>query len=276
MLVSLDTVFWGTTMSKKTKEPPKPLVLSGSNLSHLWGRTLWTAIKSPGAELKPILISINEFQKDGLPHEDQAIRQSLDAFLEAEDCWSVEIVGFTIFPERYRRVTDSRQELYEMYFDALPHIKARQPQLNSKGLYFERLTKFGAGKENDNQLEFIISEFLAGRKRTSKFQASIYDPARDQSKQPYQTFPCLQTVSFVPSTDGLVVNGFYAMQYLLQRAYGNLLGLAHLGAFMAGEMKIPLAQVNMITGVEKLEFPKERLASLAKVISAQIPDLVAA
>ena len=38
--------------------------------------------------------------------------------------------------------------------DALPHLKAKNPGQNGRGLYFERLMNFGRGAVNDNQLEF--------------------------------------------------------------------------------------------------------------------------
>jgi len=61
-------------------------------------------------------------------------------------------------------------------------------------------------------------------------------------------FPCLQHVSFVPTAAGLVANAFYATQQLLI----GLRQLSRLGpaaAFMAHEMKIPLARLNVTVGV---------------------------
>jgi hypothetical protein len=216
-------------------------------------------------------VSINGFDANGQPIEDNDIRVSVDKFLVDNKKWSVDIVAFTIFPQRYLRISGGdRQSFYQVCTDALPHLKARNPHLNGRGMYFERLLKFGRGHVNDNQLEFIIAEYLAGRRRTSKFQAAIFDPERDQTRQPYQTFPCLQTVTFVPTDDGLVVNAVYAMQYLVQRGYGNFLGLAHLGAFMAHEMKIPMARLNVIAGVEKLDFPKAKTGAIVDVIAKVI------
>jgi hypothetical protein len=251
-----------------------PYMISETNLSHAWGRVLWRVAKTPGPNLTPLLVSITGFDADGGPQEDDAIRGALDGFLAKNDEWSVEIVAFTIFPRRYYLVSGGdRKEFYQICMDALPHLKAKNPGLNGRGFYFERLINFGRGAIDPNQLEFILSEYSAGRKRTSALQASIYDPERDQSRQPYQTFPCLQTVSFVPTDEGLVVNAFYAMQYLLQRGYGNFLGLAHLGAFMAREMKLPMARLNVMAGVEKLDFPKQKVVPVLNVIQERIKDL---
>lgn len=254
-----------------------PQLISESNLSHAWGRVLWHAMKTPGTDIKPLIVSITGFDANGVPAEDADIRGALDAFLKAKGKWSVEIVAFTIFPQRYLQVSGGdRHAFYQICLDALPHLKAKNAHLNGRGFYFERLIRFGRGKINDNQLEFILSEYLSNRKRASKFQASIFDPERDQSRQPYQTFPCLQTVSFVPTDDGLVVNAFYAMQYLVQRGYGNFLGLAHLGAFMAHELGLQLVQLNVMAGVEKLDFPKAALSEMLDKVSKKIHNLESA
>jgi hypothetical protein len=252
-----------------------PYTINETNLSYAWARALWKIVRTKGiSELTPLVVSIRGFDDGGAPVEDPDIRESLDEFLASRDEWSVEIVAFTIFPQRYLRVSKgSRSEFYQLCRDALPHLKAKNPNLNGKGFYFERLINFGRGKLDDNQLEFIITEYLEGRRRASKFQASIYDPERDQSRQPYQTFPCLQTVSFVPTNGGLVVNAVYAMQYLVQRGYGNFLGLAHLGAFMAKEMGLRMSMLNVVAGVEKLDFAKGEMDQMLEVVRRRIERL---
>jgi hypothetical protein len=251
-----------------------PYVISETNLSYAWGRVLWHLAKLPGKDLQPLLVSITGFDASGAPQEDALIRAALDSFLARNDEWSVEIVAFTIFPQRYYLVSGGdRKELYQLYTDALPYLKAENQKLNSRGFYFERLINFGRGKINSNQLEYILSEYDAGRNRTSALQASIYDIERDQSHEPYQTFPCLQTISFLRTDEGLVVNAFYAMQYLIRKGYGNFLGLAHLGAFMAREMKLPMARLNVVAGVEKLDFSKQMAAPILDVIRERIEGL---
>jgi hypothetical protein len=252
-----------------------PYVISETNLSHAWGRALWHVAKNPGFSIQPLVISIQGLGADGEPEEDSGIRAALDKFLVAKKKWSVEIVAFTIFPRRYLQVSGGdRHAFYQICHDALPHLKATNPSVNSKGFYFERLFKFGRAAIDDNQIEFMLTEFLGGHRRTSLFQASIFDPLRDQTRQPYQSFPCLQSVSFVPTKEGLVVNAFYAMQYLIQRGYGNFLGLAHLGAFVAKEMGLPMAQLNIVAGVERLDFKKEDIGAILKAVNVGIPDLV--
>ena len=84
-------------------------------------------------------------------------------------------------------------------------------------------------------------------------QASTFDPGRDHVASAQLGFPCLQQVSFEPTVAGLVVNAFYATQQVFDKAYGNYLGLAQLGAFMAHEMDMRLARLNVMVGIAKLE-----------------------
>jgi len=264
-------------MNDQPYDPLKPLVISESNLSHAWGRVLWHIAKNKNtSEIKPLIVSLTGFT-NGLPNEDDDIRKSLDAFLEKEkNTYSVEIVAFTIFPHRYWQVAGGdREMLYQIYMDAFPHLQAANGKANNKGLYFQRLISYGAGRGpcNGNQLEFIIKEFLARGGRRSKFQASTYDPEIDSNSQSYMPFPCLQQVSFVRTDEGLVVNAFYAMQYLVERGYGNFLGLSHLGEFMATQMGMKLAQVNIMAGVEKLTYSQAKMKSLIDLVGEKVSDL---
>jgi hypothetical protein len=57
----------------------------------------------------------------------------------------------------------------------------------------------------------------------------------------------------VPTRDGLVTNAFYATQQLFEKAYGNYLGLAQLGSFVAQQIGEKPARLNVFVGVAKLE-----------------------
>ena len=131
-----------------------------------------------------------------------------------------------------------------------------EPRKNANGLYFERLTMFDPEAPNGgNQLETIIDRYNKhdGKMQRMQLQATTYDPKRDQTGAAIQGFPCLQHVTFVPSSGDLTVNAFYATQQLFVRAYGNYLGLARLGSFMAHEMGLKMTRLNIFVGIEKLD-----------------------
>ena len=91
---------------------------------------------------------------------------------------------------------------------------------------------------------------------------------RDHVASAQLGFPCLQQISFDPTKAGLIMNSFYATQQIFDKAYGNYLGLARLGAFMAHEMGIPLAQINVMVGIAKLERIAKRDSDLVPVVAA--------
>ncbi|MBY0561003.1 thymidylate synthase [Hyphomicrobium sp.] len=239
----------------KSIDADVPEVIEGANLSWAWADAIRKIQGKRGHTLSPLLISIHGFDAAGYPVEDPAMRQDLDALLAAQKEWDIETVAFTIFPERlYQIAGGDRAKLFDIYRRTFPKYQAMNRQLNGKGLYFERLTMFGRGPSNGNQLEFIIDQF-SGRKgvRDSMLQASIFDPERDHSSSAQLGFPCLQHVSFVPTNDGMVTNAFYATQQLFNKAYGNYLGLAQLGRFVAKECGMKPARLNVYVGVAKLE-----------------------
>ena len=71
------------------------------------------------------------------------------------------------------------------------------------------------------------------------------------------------------------MNAFYATQYIFDKAYGNYLGLAQLGAFMAREMGLHFARLNVTVGVAKLDGVSKSDASLKPLIAAARAALAA-
>lgn len=258
-------------MTKKHPLTTAPVLVNEANLSRAWARAALYAIDHSGAEISPLIISVTGFDDEGKAKEDTLVRTELDKILLAKELRSVSDVAFTIFPQRLWKISKGdRKKLFEYYRAAFPRYQAMNRQGNNRGLYFERLTSYGGGPCDGNQLEWILSQYN-GRKqgmRRSMFQASIFDPARDHIATAQLQFPCLQHVSFEPTTQGLVVNAFYATQQLFVKAYGNYLGLAQLGAFMAHEMGMKLARLNVVIGIAKFERISKAADDLAPLIKA--------
>ena len=243
-------------MSKARKATiHSPVFIEDSNLSRAWSRLLLQFLKNSGTKIAPLYISINDFTRDGEVVEDLVLRKELDLLLKQKRLLSVRDVAFTIFPQRvWKMSSGDRFNLYKVYIDTFPRWKAINPRLNRRGLYFERLIAYGNGRCDGNQLEWILSQFNSTRSiRRSKLQASSFDPVRDHVPDAQLNFPCLQQVSFVPTKLGLNVNAFYATQQIFDKAYGNYLGLTHLGLFMAHEMKMPMKSLNVMVGEAKFE-----------------------
>jgi len=210
--------------------------------------------------ITPLTLSITGFDDDGSPAEIPDIRKAVDAFLEAEGKRDVENIAWTIFPQRYWEMSGGdRKTFFEMFREAFPRIQEFNPKNNRRGSYFQRLVDFeGDGSGSIDQLEWILSEYESNPDgRRSKWQASTFDPRRDHLSMPYLEFPCLQQVSFTfADDDGLVINAFYATQQIARKGYGNYLGIARLGAFMASQMDRSLVRMNVFVGVAHMDIGK--------------------
>lgn len=258
-------------MSKSNSHADEPTIIADTNLSRAWARLFLRIFDSRRTELSPLTLSLTGFDADGGIAETAGVRESLDRTLKLKRKISVETVAFTIFPDRLWKIArGDRKRLFSLYVGAFPRYVAMNRSANGRGLYFERMTSFSKAVPCDgNQLEFILSSYneRAGV-RDTMLQVAIFDPARDHIKMARVGFPCLQHVSFVPTKEGLAVNAFYATQYVFDKAYGNYLGLAQLGAFMAHELNLPLARLNVTVGVANLDGVKKSDASLAPLIAA--------
>jgi hypothetical protein len=247
-----------------------PLLIDERDLSIAWAKAVLHVIDHTGTEISPLILSVTGFDDDGVPQETATIRSALDSLLLMKGKRDINDVAFTIFPQRlWQMAQGNRARLFKYYLDAFPRYQAMNPRENRRGLYFERMIRYGRGPCDGNQLEWILGQF-DGRQgvRRSMFQASVFDPERDHVPDAQLQFPCMQHVSFEPTSDGLVINAFYATQQLFVKAYGNYLGIAQLGAFIASEMRTKLIRMNVIIGVAKFEKISKSDPDLVPLISA--------
>ncbi|HEY5393360.1 MAG TPA: hypothetical protein VIJ57_14650, partial [Hanamia sp.] len=231
-----------------------------------WVAALNKIDQHSGSEISPLVVTLTDFTEVAI------IRTALDSSLNSQKLPTIETVSATIFPDSlYEYAGYNRNELYKTYLRNLPRIKKINSS-NANGTYFERLIAFDTNGKIVNQLEIIISSLIDNNiKRRSKLQASIFDPAKDHTNKPFQGFPCLQHVTFYKSeSGGLILNSFYAIQYLYRRAYGNWLGLINLGKFVAKETGLEFERLNCFIGVEHLDHLKKLEA---KKLIAEINEM---
>ncbi|WP_022693149.1 thymidylate synthase family protein [Ponticaulis koreensis] len=243
-------------MSKsRTTAATKPLLIAQNSVSKAWAQALLYVLDHPGTEIAPLILSIDCVNGQYIDDPSDPVYSALDAVLSTKGRPSIENVAFTIFPERYRQIVGGdRNALFDLYRRSFPRMQERKKSLNGRGLYFQRMIMYDGAPCNGNQLEWILSQY---QKRTSvrrsMLQATVFDARKDHVASAQLGFPCLQHVSFEPTTAGLVLNAFYATQQLFDKAYGNYLGLLHLGQFMAAQMGTALVRLNVMVGVAKLE-----------------------
>jgi len=235
--------------------------LEDTNLSVAWARALRLASAPGQKEIGPLIVSVTGFDTDGAFQEDQGIRVALDALLADEGKQSVDTVANTIFPSSMWNPGAPRQRLFERYGSVLSRLR-RSSHKNSHGTYFGRMIT-GGPKGCENQLEFAISTYLSrSGVRRSILQIGVFDPSQDHSASAQRGFPCLQHLTFAPVDGGLCVNAFYATQYLVERAYGNYVGVCRLGRFVAHELALPLARMTCFTGIAECDMGKNKLKNI--------------
>lgn len=223
-------------------------VIEDENLSVAWARALQHVIKNR-SEVAPLIVSVTGFDQEGLVAEDERIRSPLERLLSGSKHQTIETVASTIFPASLWNPSAGRAQLFSRYERIRDRVLSASRE-NQHGIYFERMITGGPPNGEPNQLEFIISSFRKRRGvRRSALQVATFDPARDHSASALRGFPCLQHVTFAPTASGLNVNAFYATQYMVERAYGNYLGLCRLGRFVAHELGIPLKRFTCFTGI---------------------------
>ena len=254
----------------------RQFVVTGDNLSHVWAVAFLEAWQHRKINMAPLIVTVTGLGHGDAPSENQTIREAVDdSLLSIGTRHSVDRVASTIFPASLWNPRRSRRELFDRFDRIWPRVK-KCPR-NRRGHYFRRLTQFGNGN-HANQLDYIIKTYRGGNHRRSALQGALLDPAQDHTNSRQQGFPCLQQVAFTPLGGGeICVTGFYGLQYLFERAYGNYMGLCWLGRFMAHEMGLKLTRMTCVASAVMLADSKVRkgaLATLAGVVQDVLPTSV--
>ncbi len=250
------------------------LSIQCDNISHAWAASLMVACQRGTGALVPLVVTVN--LPGGQAEEDPRIRSEADRFMARyPKMKSCHTTANTIFPDFLWNRDKPREVLFDRYFRMLPRLR-REPT-NRNGIYFERMTAYG--KTQQNQLDHVISTYLKGNHRTSALQVCICDPPRDHTNQRQRGFPCLQMVNFIPDAarGELHVVGTYATQYLIDRAYGNYLGLCRLGTFVAHELGMKLTKMICIAPKGELGTPnKAEVRDFVQCLRPLLPEEVIA
>lgn len=259
------------------------LTITRDNLSQAWSDALQALVANHG---KAVHLAVAV----GRPSdpEDADIRGTLDAFIEerrsvSKKIWPVSTVANTMFPSAfYRRDRENaRGRLYEL------HAKTQRihRRLDSDS-YFNRLVAYpGTNGEPFNQLEYIVDRLIKQRKprerggpMSSAYEVGLTIPAGGDLRvqapgqdRNLMSFPCLSQISFTLDGDVLNLAGLYRNQYFVTRAYGNYVGLARIGDFIAHEIGAQLGEVLCLATHADAQFSdlgKSRVEQLVRTLQA--------
>lgn len=219
--------------------------------------------------------------------EDDELRAQADRLLDELGMAPIETVANTIFPAHLAAVSESHQDLVSRYRALYPLLRSRWHK-NSEGTYFGRLIAHPSANDEEgyDQLGAVIrklsAEHARGNPKTALYEAAfrragdgdeesqegtataaaatIYLPARD--KLPVGGFPCLSHCSFQLDRDGRVhALAQYRSQYLVERGYGNYLGLGRLLAYVCQQTGLRPGRLTVTAGYAQIEVRRVRRIS---------------
>jgi hypothetical protein len=203
-------------------------------------------------------------QPIALPDGDRAVVMVVDRFLASHGGLPINSVVNTLFPaslyQRHGAAGMAQRYLAEIY----PSLK-RHPDWKW-GTYAQRLfQRLDSGGTDIKPLETLITKLRSQLALTGPQRAvyelgtvepfldiPIYDPALDRNRP--IGGPCLTHLSVKLTADRrLMLTGFYRSHFYIQRALGNLLGLAHLQYFLAKETGLELGPLVCHSSMAQLE-----------------------
>ena len=259
-------------------------IVDHENISAAWLEALNCLLQDGDGKAVHLVVCI----RNPMDPEDPAIRGALDAFIEKARkgkprLWPVSTVANTIFPAAFYQphADHPRPRLYELHAKA-QSIQERMGRESEN--YFNRLVAYpGPGGKPFNQLEYIVERLINQRKPrkggrggalSSAYEVGltapdggdlrVQAPGQDRNTM---GFPCMSHISFTLEHDRLNLAALYRNQYFVARAYGNYLGLARIGAFVAREVDVDLGEIVCVAthaDAEYGEYGKTAIQGLAQ------------
>ncbi len=218
--------------------------------------------------------------------DDLAVREELDRIRVRSGCDPIETVANTIFPAALAATCDSHEELvvrYRAFYERLLEFSPRK----TKGTYFGRMVAYpGRGGLTDQIGEIIarIRQQTRGRgPLTAAYEASVAHPGDALVEEAEEDavilidapvrvpaedtalrdFPCLSHCSFQLDRTGTVHTlAYYRSQYMVDRAYGNYLGLGRINAWVARHSGQRPGTLTVVAGYAQIEAHKSRIRPL--------------
>jgi hypothetical protein len=245
-------------------------VVAATNLSEGWLRTLRSVSDAPERRLFHTVTRITDPCREEPP-----IRDAANRLLRKLGHASVETVANTIFPARLAASSRDHEVLVSRYLAIYPKIKHAHKD-NARGTYFGRIVAHPNGKDDLDQLSVLIGrlrfETTQRGPKSARYEVGVAGPASEEidfadSFDTYAAgrdnsimgFPCLSFCSLQLDRGSLHLIAHYRSQWLVQRGYGNYLGLARLQAYIAEQAGIVPGHLTIVAGCARAEAAKYQI-----------------
>jgi thymidylate synthase len=182
--------------------------------------------------------------------EDPRTREFADRLLSDLNMQDAATVANTIFPAEWALDLPEPGELAADYREHYPMIKSMG---NPGGTYFGRLVAFPGREKGEtiDQLTINVEKLRQGRERgplyPSIYEFNVYSATHDRRKR--RGFPCLAHVSLhLDGEDRLHGTALYRSHDVVEKGYGNYLGLGGLLAYVAQASGFEFGELEVIAG----------------------------
>jgi thymidylate synthase len=227
-------------------------------VSAAWVRAVEAMLAIPSHTAVHFAVRIAE---PGAPEEAE-IRAIADELLALEGLQRIKSIRNTIFPAAWAERFAEPQNLAQHYREKYPIIR-RFPK-NRDGTYFGRLVAYPMGLDKNeatfDQLTDLIGKLrqestisvgaTRARNLSSRYEINIWKP---NDLPTGMGFPCMAHMSFHLVDGSLHMLAQYRNQFLIERGYGNYLGLAQLQSYIATAAGLNPGELMILASHAKLD-----------------------
>lgn len=241
-------------------------LIQADTVSTAWYEAVRTARAATDHKVYHLIVSIEHPLA-----EEEAARHEVEKLLAERGLQTVETVANTIMPTGLAELCDTHDELVRRYRDRYDLIM-RFPK-NSWGTYFGRLVAYpvGHGKRPApvDQLAPVIKALRSSRVVAAQYETAIataediggpseiidpgvliHHPTRGRHGR---GGPCLSTIAFQREADHVHAIAHYRSHYLIERAYGNYLGLGWLIRHVAEQAGLRIGRLTVVAGYAQID-----------------------
>jgi hypothetical protein len=231
--------------------------ICATNVSLAWIRAIEAMLAIPGHAAVHFGVRIGEPDAP----EDPRIRLIADELVDLGRLQQIKSIRNTIFPAAWAQRFPEPTELAQHYREHYPSL--RRFRKNKSGTYFGRFVAYPMGYGEDepfDQLEDLVnklrreSKVSAGAARarnlSSRYEVNMWKP---NDLPTGMGFPCMAHMSFHLVDGRLHLLAQYRNQFMIERAYGNYLGLAQLQNYIAAAVELQPGELMVLASHASLD-----------------------
>jgi hypothetical protein len=221
--------------------------VEASTLSEGWLGAAALLRRAPGKKAVHLLVRIADPRV-----EIDEIRSAAAALIEAEGKKApIETVRTTIFPARWAERHGTPEDLSVHYRENYAELRGFTQ--NPHGTYFGRVVAYPRDDDEtdladqlNETVQKLIEEQVNGTNKSSRFEINIYNERHDGQRP--RGFPCLAHLSVHMHEGALHMQAIYRNEFIVERGYGNFLGVAELQAFIAKSAGLDVGELLVTIG----------------------------